>query len=1304
MAEIDGGALSFKSQLDNEQLNAAIDETLRRIKGLSDGTVAAGGKVDSTFSGMASDIRKTLSDIGAACQTHESALAELESKYKELSSASADAFMSGRDDEYRAIEEEKAALDGEIRVRKQLLTELRNQSNELENAASKIDGSTAATNALGDANVSIRTKLREMREELIAMEMSGQRNTKKYREMQEELGRLTDAYKDATTQANIMAHDQRGLQGVISGLSGMSGAISAATGALSLFGDKNEDLQKVMTKVQSVMAITIGLQQVEQTLNKDSAFRLVTLNGLKEWWNTVVTKSGVALTTETAAMTANAAATGVQTAATTAATAANIGLAGAFKLVGTAIKSIPVIGWILAGVSALIAVVTSVTKHTREAKKAQDELNKATIDGCYKSIGTVKQLSVAWGKLGDDFKAKQKFIEDNRNKFNELGVAVNGVTDAENLLVANKDAFINAQIAKAKAMATVAAAQEKVKDVLTKQAKADAMPDTVTQYTPGGMFGGSVAYETENAQKKKLKGEIAELNKEIEKMFTDAANYESEGWNAMTNAGINGAGTYAAGTVGAIEQAISAKQSALKNAANSTEYKAIESDIAKLEKQLSGITGGNKGGGGGGNSGDPFTDMLNKRKSEYERFMKWMNSGDEILAKSAATEFAGLLAEGSNYMDYLQKQRQQILDVDETERTATQVANLAKINNAIAAETRQTVIDSFNEQLNDQLSKANSTLEMLNIIKEKRAELANDNTDLDNAKAESLDNAEENVNAQIEHEQEKRAAELEKERQDREKLYSDMLTVYASFEEKRAAINAEYEEKIKLATEKGNTEMVARLQEAREKAISQLASSELTGSDMWTQLFSNLDEMTASEIDTLITEIDAKFKSLSGSFNPIDLQQIRAKLNEARSVLVRDNPFKQLGASLKAIFNDAGNDSKDSADKIKKNWKKLGESTEASFQFVLDAVNSCDFLKDAIGDVGTTAITSMMTVATTSIAVATAIKTAEEASVILAIIEAALVVVQAVANFVKSIVNSQDAKLEKQIEEYKAQVEALKDAYNELEYAIKNALGSAVYTMQKQAIANLEEQLRLTKEMQKAEEAQKKTDKDAVREYKNQQVEIQHQIEDMYREIADDLLQTTAKDLSDELGDALVKAFTTGADAAKAFEETVNDVLRNIVVNQLKKNFLEQQLQSAMDDLQKSMGYWNGDTFVFDGLTPDEINAFKSKLSAATDNFTTAYEMYSDMFSDIFGVNTDSDSASLSGAVKGVSEETASILSGQMNAMRVNQLDGNEIMRNQLVQLTQIAANTAFLSRIYSTVQSMQSAMNASDRSQGLTY
>jgi hypothetical protein len=49
---------------------------------------------------------------------------------------------------------------------------------------------------------------------------------------------------------------------------------------------------------------------------------------------------------------------------------------------------------------------------------------------------------------------------------------------------------------------------------------------------------------------------------------------------------------------------------------------------------------------------------------------------------------------------------------------------------------------------------------------------------------------------------------------------------------------------------------------------------------------------------------------------------------------------------------------------------------------------------------------------------------------------------------------------------------------------------------------------------------------------------------------------------------------------------------------------------------------------------------------------------------------------SLTGAVKGVSEETASMVGGQMNAMRMNQMEATEILRQQLFHLANIDNNT----------------------------
>lgn len=1388
MSDISGNGLSFKSTMDNEQMNAAIEETLRRVQGFSDATVAGGAAIDAAFDGTANSIRQALSQIGDACASHEAEIAQLQAKYDTLGAKIGKALSEGRDDEVRALQDEQAAIKGSITMHEKMLRDYRRASDELETYATHIEQSSNEAVKAGEKHTTLRTKIRELREEMIAMEMAGQRGTAEYRALQDEVGRLTDAYSDATAQANILAHDQRGMQGLISAFSGVSGAASAAQGALSLFGTENENIQKVMLKVQSLMAITVGLQQVQQTLNKDSAFQLVTLNGLKDIWaKMVAAATGAemaetqATVAETAAETANATATGAATAAKTAktaaskgaavasgveataqaaetgaavaGTAANLTLAGAFRAVGVAIKSIPVFGWIAAGIGALVGAISLFSKKAREAKKAQEEFSKSMIENAYKPIGRVQALSAAWNELGDNLEAKQKFIEQNKKAFDELGVAVNGVTDAENLLVANTQAFIDAQIAKARSMVYFDQAQAKVKQLMELEQKYNSMPDKVTKDVyRGGMNGGYVtSYEVDNSAKAKVKKQMEELRAEITTGYSNAANAESEGLDLLKKAGIDAANSYADGTVGAIEQAIAKKQAALKLLTNAADYKAGMKELEDLQKQLSAITGAPKT---SGSSKDPFKEKLDKMRSEYQRFTKWVNSGDAILVKAANQEFAGLLKEGSTYIDYLKRQRDLILEVDVANRTKAQNNQLRTLNDAIAEETKKTVLESFNTELNDALSNAKTAIEMLNIIEQRRKELANDGTDVDNEKGEALDNAEKSAKEKLAQDtaalleeyagyaaqrkaiDEKYFADLEilnkarlaaqtdderkaiddaianRQRQYQQDTkgsgnadYDAMLSEYGSFEQRKQAIIDEYDEKRRIATEQGNTAMIEKLNEAQAKAISALATSELTGSEIWTNLFSNLDELTASEIETLIQEIESNFEELSGVFNPIDLQQVREKLNEARMVLMQDNPFKQLGASLKAIFKDAGDDSKDSADQIKKNWKKLGESTEASFQFVLDAVNSCDFLKDAIGDVGSTAISSMASVAATSIAVATAIKTAEKSSVILAIIQAALVVVQAVVNVVKSIVGNQDAKLEKQIEKWKGAVDDLKNAYAQLSWEIDKALGGQVYKTQQAAIKNMQQQQAYLEKMWKAEQDKKKTDSDKVRDYKEQYAELERQIADMYEEIANDIVQTDAKGFAEELGDALAEAFEKGEDASKAFEETVNDVLKNAIINQLKKNFLEQQLQGALDQLQRSMGYWNGDEFVFDDLTDYEIEQFKNKVAAAKNGYMQAMEVYKDLFKDLTGEEETEDSLSV--AVKGVTEETANIVAGQLNAIRVNQVEAVEVMRQQLMSLNQIANNTSYnyhlakLDRVVSLLESM--GADGTMRAQGLS-
>ena len=51
MADVNGGALSFTSIMDNDQMNAAIEETLRRVQGFSDAVVGSGDTMDKLWFG-----------------------------------------------------------------------------------------------------------------------------------------------------------------------------------------------------------------------------------------------------------------------------------------------------------------------------------------------------------------------------------------------------------------------------------------------------------------------------------------------------------------------------------------------------------------------------------------------------------------------------------------------------------------------------------------------------------------------------------------------------------------------------------------------------------------------------------------------------------------------------------------------------------------------------------------------------------------------------------------------------------------------------------------------------------------------------------------------------------------------------------------------------------------------------------------------------------------------------------------------------------------------------------------------------
>lgn len=1311
---IKGGALEFDIIANNGQINSALAETKRRVQGFTDATVEGGERMEAAYREAAAQIEAAFKDIDTMAAIHSNAIADLEKEYARLGEAAGAAFMKGTakgDEEYRALTAKRQAIKDEISQRKALLQEVANTADALLKEEIALNENKAKVEQNAKAKGMLRTQVMNLKNSLAEMEQNGKRNTDEYRAMQAELGRLADAMADANTQAKIMSDDYQNMNTVLEVMGGISGAFSAAQGAVGLFAGENENLQKIMVKVQSLMAITIGLQQVAKTLNKDSYTQLVLVRKAKELLTVAETKFATAL--------------------------------GISNVAAKALMATLTLGLSVA-ITAAIALISKFISKNREAKKAQEEFNNKVVEAAAEPVTAITELSTAWNRLGNDMAAKNKFIEDNKDRFEDLGFSIRSVKDAEDLLVANKGKFIEACLERAKALAVQELAVEKYKEVLKAQQELEATPKTKLQrggyYTDG--YGvkrkTNAVIEVTNPEWEKAEEAVAKAEREYNALISQQVEFTAKEREILDSIG-GGADKVAEGSIEALEKTISKLRAKYKEATTDKERAEL---LAKIKEQeallkkmdLSGTSSKTT-------QKDPFTEQLEARKKKYTEYYNWVNSKDEVVRNAAKAEFAGLLKEGSSYLDYLQKQRDQLIKaIGSGTATKTQAEELQKLNNAIANETKETVLAGFEKELKEQLSGARSILEMVNILEEKRKALTGDGSDLDKGKSDIIKKQQEDVeqkakdrtkallseyadylgkkitfeanyaeNSRLLNEQLAKAktdderrialealANLEKERKKYAKSsgnedYDALVEEYKTYQQKCADISAQYDEKIALATQQNNEELVAKLQEAKNKALSSAALQELTDSGAWEQLFGNLDDLTTAQIQALIDKIEAQKAQLGVELNPQDLDVVLSKLREAKDEIQTRNPFKALSTALKDYKKDA---SKANLSEVFKGVGATADLVKGSFDAVTGAIEKMggsmdDETQAILGDVGgiVDGIGQM----------AQGYATMNPAQMIQGAV--------GMLTSVFDLFNSRDRKAERAIKKHAAAVKELERVYKALEHAVDKALGESVYDNQKALINNMREQRAHLRAMWEAEEGKKKTDRDKVNQYKEQYEELGRQIEDTIAEITESVTQTSAKDLATQLSDAIAEAYSDGFNSDKvksAIEKVTNQVLGNAVKNALKKQFLEQQLQNAVKQLQRDMGFDDEGGGSFDGLTPEEQQRFKDRVNSIAQGYAEALKLYEDLFKDLD--DNGDPTTSLSGAIKGASQESIDLLAGQTNAVRVNQVQEIEILRQQLIHLANIDGKLSVSNRHLEQIEKNTSG-SASDplRAQGIT-
>lgn len=1384
----DNGKAYYGIGLDNSQLQQDAEEASRILSNIGTEAEQQSSAVREALSNLpelnieiitnatttADSIDAAFAEIDRVFEENKSAIVQLEKEYNRLKKEASDAFMAGDDKTYRALMEQANAVKQVISARQKMNKEVAETADELAKEEKRMKEEAAQVQQSEKAHSSLRQRLREVKMELVEMEAAGQRGSAEYRALQEEAAALTDAWGDAQAQANILANDQRGMQGIISGLSGVSGAFTAAQGAVGLFAGENEHLQQIMLKVQSLMAITMGLQQVQQTLNKDSAFSLVTLNGLKEWWNKLVavgTGEQVAETAATAASTtasaANAAATtaeaeakaaagaaaggkttaevvdtaatGANAAAATAGTAANITLAGAFRMVGAAISSIPVFGWIAAAIGVLIGVISHFVSKANEASKRLEEQQELVKEGrkAYAEASMeIQNYSARIESFNGTKEQEKQLVEELNQKYgsslgyyDSLGkwkdvLKTKGQAYCEMLLmesqaqaILNKytEAYINLLETKEKAKngdfkhwyqtkagdqaaedKAIAEAQAEVdrwktqyKDLQNQIREFKSKNDLDFHIDPKAVnINGSGSGSTFDPKKASAETKLA-----IARYKAEVAKYIKDSGKELTDLIIEGQEEGLMKELNGIRRDTQRKLEAWQEQLN--ELAKVRQQTAKeLYMNSRGATeeGWNNSDDGKKTLKDWIAVLYEENpqiQTEFQRVWEQIVKNGETALANARQEFDDAMIE--EYGTMQQKEEKLLrdwtikLNTIPAEYLPAAMQKMEEEFAALGSEKFKKAIDW--ESVFGDMSKQSVSVLRYNLEKVREYFEQNKNsmsvTEIKDYQ-EAITKMEEEIAAR------NPFAALYKSLSDLEKAKTEYVESLAAWKEAQNELNA------------ANEEFMAALT-AKNEVLEQIDNGELA---------EGCDELT--EAETRLQAARQRSTQATEKNNTAEQRTLRARNGIT-------NSYKSFATSLQGVgkvVTDLGNRSKNLAAIFS---DSVASAIGKAIDFTEEVMDATSTVISAIGDIGKdvadgveTAVDAAAQGATAAAATgATAISTIEKASVILAVISAALQVATAIANLFNNDDKKQEEieRLQERIDQlqweldnqeavrlqenagkaltvlkqlygettqevlklhgvtaqssfwqiwftqarnsaeiYAKSVSKIADYWANVSYTADKALGSAKYDESRKQLENLAEQQILIQKQINEEQSKKKTDNGKIQEWQNQISEIAEEMATIINEMLEDIIGFTASDLSSELGNAFFEAARKGEDAMEAWHTKVNDIIRDIIQRMLITQFLEPEIGKIFDKY-KQKWFPNGQFAGIDAVINSAQN-MGNDLNRVGDIFNQIYGGLSQGLQDLFAPTEEASREASEKGIATASQESVDELNGRATAIQ----------------------------------------------------
>lgn len=425
---------------------------------LQDGLSPGLKKAGQTVSHFSNDTKRQLKDVAGALTVQRGIVRDLEKQYRELEK-SVKKMAPGQ--AATKASSQLAALKKELDAEKVGLEELTKQQRVLKLEAE-------------NAGVSLRQQLRSVREEIATLLLAyrsltdqekqsaqGKELARHIDELTEKAGELNDAIADTSQAINNAASDSRGFDQFAGGIQLVVDGFGLATAGAQALGLSESDLMEVQTQLQTALVASNALTSMQVNLQKQSA--------LMQGVNVIQTKA--AATAETIRTWAVGRGV-IATKAATIAQAAFNAVAKANPYVLLAMAVVTVVGALYA-----LAKGNEAAKKAEEERQAQLERTKEINEGIARSIGesagsqiaAYNKLQRAWKALGDDMAKRRKFVDENKKAFQELGLSVNSVKDAEEVLVNNTSNVVQSFILRAKAAALDKAVTQAYSTMLERQ-------------------------------------------------------------------------------------------------------------------------------------------------------------------------------------------------------------------------------------------------------------------------------------------------------------------------------------------------------------------------------------------------------------------------------------------------------------------------------------------------------------------------------------------------------------------------------------------------------------------------------------------------------------------------------------------------------------------------------------------------------------------------------------------------------------------------------------------------------------------